>query len=324
MKKPFCELKKKKPSRGAPKIREIFIRKYPDIRSPAKSTVHAILAKHGLVNSHRKRRHTANGTILSHPVKLNDLWCVDYKGEFLLGNKKYCYLLTISDFSTRYLFACEGLESTKEQYAFTVFERVFKEFGLPRAIRSDNGVPFSSPNALFGLSKLSVWWLRLGIAIERIKPGNPQQNGRHEHMHLTLKKETTKPSAHNILQQQAKFDDLIYEYNYQRPHHSLNMKFPSALYLPSANKYNGLPELDYPFHDKIITVTHCGRICFKGRKINFSVVFAGQDVGIKEVDDNIWLVSFMNYDLGFFDENNCKIEPLNNPFGSKLLPISSV
>nr|WP_237699756.1 integrase core domain-containing protein [Coxiella burnetii] len=199
----------------------------------------------------------------------------------MLGNKKYCYPLTISDFSSRYLLACEGLETTQEQYAFTVFERVFKEFGLPKAIRTDNGAPFSCPNALFGLSKLSVWWLRLGIQIERITPGNPQQNGRHERIHLTLKKEATKPAGENFLQQQEKFDTFIEQYNHDRPHQALEMKYPGELYVPSTRKYEGLPPVEYPFHDKTITVTHCGRICLKGKKINFSVVFAGQNVGIK-------------------------------------------
>ncbi len=135
-----------------------------------------------------------------------------------MGNRKYCYPLTLSDYRSRYLLACEGLESTKEPYAFTTFERVFKEYGFPDAIRTDNGVPFSSPNALLGLSKLSVWWLRLGISIERIKPGHPQQNGRHERMHLTLKKEATKPPGFNFLQQQSKFDAFVDQYNNDRPH----------------------------------------------------------------------------------------------------------
>jgi putative transposase len=149
----------------------------------------------------------------------------------------------------------------------------FKEFGLPQAIRTGNGVPFSVPNALFGLSKLSVWWLRLGIKVERIKPGNPQQNGRHERMHLTLKKEATKPAAQSFLQQQEKFDNFLQEFNTERPHQALNMKTPGELYLPSERKYEGLKEISYPFHDKTITVTHCGRICHKGKKINFSVCF---------------------------------------------------
>jgi putative transposase len=127
----------------------------------------------------------------------NELWCADYKGEFMLADRRYCYPLTITDFASRYLIACEALHTTKEAYA----ESIFKEFGLPRAIRTDNGVPLASPNALFGLSRLSVWWLRLGIEIERIKPGNPQQNGRHERMHLTLKLEASKPAAKNFLQQ---------------------------------------------------------------------------------------------------------------------------
>src|SRR5690606_25392422 len=134
------------------------------------------------------------------------------------------YPLTITDFASRYLIACEALHTTKEMYAFAVFKRVFEEFGLPRAIRTDNGVPFASPNALFNLSKLSVWWLRLGIAIERIKPGNPQQNGRHERMHLTLKQETTQPAAASFLEQQAKFDDFIDCFNTERPHQALGMK----------------------------------------------------------------------------------------------------
>ena len=254
----------------------------------------------------------------------NDLWCADYKGEFMLADRRYCYPLTITDFASRYLIACEALHTTKETYAFAVFESAFKEFGLPRAIRTDNGVPFASPNALFNLSKLSVWWLRLGIAIERIKPGHPQQNGRHERMHLTLKLETTKPAAANFLEQQGKFDDFIDCYNNERPHQALNMQCPAQHYQPSPRQYRGLPELDYPLHDKAATVTTCGRICFNRQKINLSQVFAGQTVGVKQTDDGIWLVSFMDYDLGYFDDETCRLEPLANPFGPKVLPMSSV
>ena len=166
--------------------------------------------------------------------------------------------VTISDFASRYLIACEALHSTKEVYAFSVFESAFKAFGLPQAIRTDNGVPFASPNALFGLSRLAVWWLRLGIAIERIKPGHPQQNGRHERMHLTLKRETTRPAAANFLQQQARFDAFLDAYNHERPHQALAMRCPAECYTPSPRPYAGLPELHYPFHDKAVTVTTCG------------------------------------------------------------------
>ncbi|MDP5071877.1 MAG: DDE-type integrase/transposase/recombinase, partial [Congregibacter sp.] len=170
------------------------------IKPPAPSTIHAILDRHELVKRRKRRRYKAQGTLLSEALSPNALWCADYKGQFMLGNKKYCYPLTITDQRSRYLLACEGLESVKERGAFPVFERTFKDFGLPAAMRTDNGVPFASAHALFGLSKLSVWWLRLGIRIERIKPGNPQQNGRHERMHITLKKEATKPASFNFSQ----------------------------------------------------------------------------------------------------------------------------
>jgi putative transposase len=317
-------LKHEHPSWGAPKIREKIKRRHDDFQTPAISTVHAVLDRHARVNHGRKRRYKAQGTTLSKPLSPNDLWCADYKGEFMLADKRYCYPLTITDFATRYLLSCEALSSTQESYAFTVFERVFKEFGLPKAIRTDNGVPFASPHSLFGLSKLSVRWLRLGIAIERIKPGHQQQNGRHERMHLTLKKEATKPAAANLLQQQARFDDFIACFNHERPHQALEMKYPAELYRASARKYRGLNGLHYPFHDRTITVTQCGRVCLGKRKINLSTVFAGQNVGVKQVSDKIWLVSFMNYDLGFFDDETSRLEPVDNPFEAKVLPMSPV
>ena len=320
----IVQLKREHPSWGAPKIREKLRRLHSELQIPAISTVHAVLDRHGLVSHGRKRRYRAQGTTLSKPVRPNDLWCADYKGEFMLADRRYCYPLTISDFASRYLLSCEALATTKETYAFTVFEQVFKEFGLPQAIRTDNGVPFASPHVLFGLSKLAVWWLRLGIHIERIKPGHPQQNGRHERMHLTLKKEATKPAAQNFLQQQAKFDDFIDCYNHERPHQALDMKYPAELYLPSPRPYRGLSELHYPFHDRTLTVTQCGRICFGRRKINLSTVFAGQNVGVKEVSDRIWLVSFMDYDLGFFDHETGRLGNAENPFAAKVLPMSPV
>lgn len=316
--KQIVRLKRERPTWGAPKIRERMRRLYPDIHSPAVSTVHAVLDRHGLVKRRGRRRNRATGTPLSPGRQPNDLWCADYKGEFKLADKRYCYPLTITDHASRYVIACEALHTTKEVYAFTVFERAFKDFGMPCSIRTDNGVPFASPNALFNLSRLSVWWLRLGIQIERIKPGNPQQNGRHERMHLTLKLETTKPAGDNFLQQQARFDDFVDCFNNERPHQALDMQYPAERYTASSRAYDGLPELDYPFHDKAATVTTCGRICFNRQKINLSQVFAGQTVGIKQTDDKIWLVSFMDYDLGYFDDETCRLEPLANPFGPKV------
>src|SRR5690606_26766560 len=212
----IVQTKKEKPHWGAPKIRELLIRRHPGIRIPAKSTVHAVLDRNGLVNKKRRRRFARTSMPINFAQVPNDLWCADYKGQFLLGNNHYCYPLTISDFSSRYLIACDALETTKEEYAFSVFEAAFKEYGLPKAIRTDNGIPFSSAHAMFGLTKLSVWWLRLGIELERIEPGHPEQNGRHERIHLTLKKEATKPPGKNLLQQQEKFDAFKSEYNNER------------------------------------------------------------------------------------------------------------
>ncbi|HLJ59336.1 MAG TPA: integrase core domain-containing protein [bacterium] len=318
----ILNVKREHASWGARKIRERLTRRFSGIPLPAKSTIHAVLDRHGLVARRGRRRRQAQGTPLSLGHRPNELWCTDYKGEFLLGNHHYCYPLTVTDHASRFLLACEALSSTKETYAFTVFERLFHEHGLPANIRSDNGIPFSSAHALFNLSGLAVWWLRLGIGIERVQPGHPQQNGRHERMHLTLKNEATKPAAANFLQQQARFDTFIDIFNNERPHEALDMKCPAEAYHPSPRPYTGLPDIDYPFHDKTIVVTRCGRICLGTTKINFSQVFAGQAVGMKEVYDDIWLVSFMDYALGYFDLETRVLEPLENPFGPKVLPMS--
>ena len=312
--------KQDKPHWGARKIRELLIRRLAgDLRIPAQSTVHAVLDRHGLVSHARyRRRNKAEGTALREALAPNDLWCVDFKGEFKLGNRQYCYPLTVTDQASRFLFACEALESTREIPVFEAFQRLFKEYGLPVAIRSDNGLPFASPNGLYNLSKLSVWWLRLGIVIERIKPGHPQQNGKHERMHRTLKQETTRPPGLNSLQQQDRFDAFIKEFNTERPHEALEMRCPAEIYTTSNRPYRGLPDLEYPLHDRDILVTSCGRICMHRKKINLSTVLAGQKLGITEVDDGIWLVSFMKYDLGYSDLEQRTLQTIDNPFGTRV------
>ena len=317
----IVSLKKEYPHWGAPKIREKLRRLYPDIHCPAISTVHAVLDRHGLVKRRKRKRHKARGTAIAHVTEPNELWCADYKGEFMLADRRYCYPLTITDYASRFLITCDALATTKEAFAFSVFERAFKDFGLPTTIRTDNGVPFSSPNALYGLSRLSVWWLRLGIHIERIKPGHPEQNGRHERMHLTLKKEATQPAAENFLVQQARFDDFVRYFNEDRPHQALKMQMPAEKYKKSPRPYRGLEDLEYPFHDRTALVTSCGRICYQRRKINLSTVFAGQKVGVKQVTNSVWLVSFMQYDLGYFDAETCRLEPIQDPFRSNVLPM---
>ena len=211
-------LRREHPAWGARKLRELLMRRLGEgVPVPARSTIHAVLDRHGLVEHARARRVRATGTPLSRPAAPNDLWCADFKGEFRLGNGRLCYPLTVTDQVSRFILLCEALEGTAEAPVFTAFHRLFEERGLPGAVRSDNGVPFAS-RGLYGLSRLSVWWLRLGIGLERITPGRPRQNGRHERMHLTLKQETTRPAAGNSLAQQARFDTFVAEFNAERPH----------------------------------------------------------------------------------------------------------
>ena len=312
--KAILGLKKEKSHWGAAKIRELFIRKYSGVRAPARSTFHAIFERHGLVKKRKRRvRVPLQGTKLSSPEKPNDLWCADFKGQFLLTGrpKRYCYPLTISDSVSRYLISCEALESAKTSLSFPVFEEAFKEYGLPQAIRTDNGVPFGCSHGLFGWSLLSVWWLRLGIKVERIRPGHPEENGRHERIHRTLKASSIKPSASSILQQQEKFDNFIEEYNKQRPHEALKMKIPSEIYKVSNRKYTGLPDLHYPLYDEERVISSKGVLVLpKKHRVFISGVLAGQPVGLTQLDDGVWKITFMDYDLGYFDYESCHFTPL--------------
>ena len=316
----IIRLKNETPSWGAPKLREVIQNKYSSVKAPATSTIHSILDRHELVKKRRQRNHQfkATASYLSNPTGPNDLWCTDFKGQFRMLNREYCYPLTLSDYSSRFLFLCESLSSTEESPCFPVFEAAFKEYGLPSAIRSDNGVPFASGNSLWNLTKLSVWWIRLGIKLERIKPGNPQQNGRHERMHRTLKLEATKPPRNNLLQQQETFDEFKQRFNFERPHEALDMKYPADLYKKSPRLYSGLPDITYPGYDKTILISNCGRICIRKLKVHISKAFANQPVGLKYVDTGVWQVDFMSYTLGYFDEESRKFSPNDDPFGLRL------
>lgn len=316
-------LKREKPHWGARKLRELLARRLGSgVRLPARSTIHAVLDRHGLVEHARARAHPrATGTPLSRPVAPNELWCTDFKGEFRLGDRSWCYPLTVTDQVSRSLLLCEALESTREAPVITAFWRLFEERGLPAAIRSDNGVPFATPNGLYGLSALAVWWLRLGIAIERITPGCPQQNGAHERMHLTLKEATTRPAAENALQQQARFDSFREAFNDERPHEALGMKTPAEVYRPSPRAFSGLPELDYPLHDRDVVVEACGAICLHHTRVGISTVLAGQRLGLREVENDVWLVSFMHYDLGYVDLEARRLQTIENPFGAARPPV---
>ena len=315
----IVRLKKEKPKWGAPKIRELVRNKYPGIKVPAISTVHCVLDRNGLVDKHsRRNKYRATATYLSVPQEPNDLWCTDFKGQFRIKNGTYCFPLTISDFVSRYIISCEALSNTEINPCFAVFEEAFHEHGLPVAIRSDNGAPFASGNSTWNLTRLSVWWIRLGIKLERIRPGNPQENGRHERMHRTLKLEATNQAIGNLLQQQEKFDYFREEFNCQRPHQAISMKRPADVYKQSERKYTGLQDITYPGYDKSLMITNCGRVCLNDQKIHISKAFANQPVGLQEVDSGIWKIDFMSYTLGFFDEESDRFSPTDDPFGFKM------
>lgn len=312
----ILELKSEHPTWGAPKIKAYLEGKKPLRPMPACSTIHVLLTKHNLV-THRKRRSTykSEGTDLEKVTAPNALWCTDFKGQFLMKNKQYCYPLTITDQYSRYLLGCEGLERISEVECRRIFEDIFEEFGVPDAIRSDNGVPFAS-KSYFGISKLSVFWLRLGIRIERSKPGCPQDNGRHERMHRTLKAETTKPPASNLLTQQDKFEAFKEVFNKERPHQALEMKTPASIYQKSLKPFVPPSEpLKYPSFDQTCRVGKGGAIRLPNKKLLYlGEVFIEEMVGIKKIDEDVWRVSFMDYELGFFNLTDHKLEIAANPF----------
>jgi len=314
--------RKAHPTWGPRKLVRWLSVRHPRLRLPSPSTVGMILKRQGMS---RPRRTRPRATPYAAPFlgcdAPNVVWCADFKGSFVMGNGRRCNALTISDAYSRYLLRCEAMSHIDDPRVRPVFESAFAEFGLPAAIRTDNGPPFSTV-APAGLSRLAIWWIKLGIRAERIAPGAPQQNGRHERMHLTLKREATKPAAPNFLQQQARFDAFVARYNDERPHEALAMRVPADDYLHSPRPYGGLGELEYPFHDWTAIVTTCGRICYEKRKVNLSTVFAGQKVGVAQVSEHIWLVTFMDYDLGYFDDETCRLEPIENPFQPKVLPMS--
>jgi transposase InsO family protein len=273
-------------------------------RWPAASTVGEILRRHGLVSERRRRRRQAATLIepgLIQPRAPNELWCTDFKGQFRTLDHYYCYPLTLSDAVSRYVLACRGLLSTDTQQTRPWFERAFREYGLPAAIRSDNGTPFSS-NSLGGLSALSIWWIKLGIVPELITPGCPQQNGRHERMHKTLKAETTHPPAANVRAQQRKFDRFIDEFNYQRPHEALQQRPPSAVYRASTRAYpSRLAPIEYPEGFEVRQVRHTGEIKFDGQLLFVSEVLRGEPVGLTQAGEHLWWIYFSTVPLAVVD-----------------------
>jgi len=291
------------PHMGPRKIGARLRELHPHVDWPAPSTIGDILRRANLVTPARRRNPPQHPLRARRtPTEPNDLMTIDYKGEFLLGNHRYCYPLTIVDHVSRYILACDGFPSTQYAHTRQVFERVFREHGLPRAILSDNGSPFGSPG-LGRLSRLSLWWIRLGVSVERIVPGHPEQNGAHERMHRTLKTETTRPPASTFEGQQRRFDRFRHTYNNERPHEALGQRRPVSIYSPSPRPYpERLPPLEYPGHLELRKVDHSGMIRWSSSRLFLSHTLRGETVGLEEIDDGVWSLYYGPVLLARFEE----------------------
>jgi putative transposase len=290
-------------------------REAPDLQWPAPSTAGAILKRHGLVRPRRRRR-AAVGVVrsaLRTPTHPNHVWAVDYKGWFRLGDGQRCDPLTISDLFSRYLLECRRVPRLTAQCAWPVFERAFREYGLPGVIRSDNGSPFAS-SGLGGLSRLSVWWVKLGIELERIVPGRPDQNGQHERMHRTLKRETALPPCANAVAQQRSFNRFRTLFNTERPHEALNDTVPAQWYRPSVRAYPAkVAAVEYPRHFEVRRVRTTGEIKWQGACVYLSEALVGEPVGLDAVSDRHWKISFGPIELGLFDSHTRKLLAYKRP-----------
>lgn len=291
------------PSWGARKILPYVARRRPELALPAASTVWALFQREGLCRRRRRRSlYSHPGAVPLQTSAANEVWSADFKGEFRLGNGQECYPLTVCDAHTRYLLGCAGLLSTKQAGAFPVFERLFRQYGLPEAIRTDNGVPFAT-RAICGLSKLNVWWMKLGIGHQRIEPARPNQNGRHERMHRTLKAEATRPAEKNLAAQQQRFDRFRAEYNEVRPHEALGHCTPAERYQPSGRRLpKRVPKPEYPAHCTVRYVCNAGTFRFKNHQPFVSLTLAGEPIALEEVEDGVWSIYFCNVLLARLDE----------------------
>ncbi len=303
IRKAIIELRQKgRQPPGAKKIHSLLAQRFPNQPLPCRSTIYNILNAEGLVQRRKKRSHISPYPQPFAPVNgPNEVWSTDYKGQFRLGNGRWCFPLTIMDHHSRYLLGCRGLTGITTRATQAYFIRLFREYGLPQRIRSDNGVPFAS-RAAGGLSRLSIWWIRLGIVPERIEPGRPQQNGRHERMHRTLKQATAQPPAATAPAQQRRFAGFQAEYNQDRPHEALNQTPPASHYCASPRNYpEKLPDLDYPSYYVVKPVSPSGVVYTHNGQIYVSHLLGGERVGMEEVDDGVWDIHYGPVCLGSTD-----------------------
>ena len=295
---------------GARKLLVRLGRAHPDWPWPSASTAAAIFKRHGLVQPRRRRpRRDAPGKLYIEAPGANDLWTADFKGQFRLGDRQKCYPLTVADRCSRFLLGCRVVPGTTYAATRSVFEELFATYGLPSAMLTDNGPPFAGHFSPRRLSRLTVWWIRLGIEPLHIERGHPEQNGSHERMHRTLKAETARPPAADLTRQQARFDCFRQEYNEERPHEGIGMKMPGELYQSSPRPYpSRLPPLEYPGHFELRRSAARG-IRWQGRKLYISEVLEGEILGLEEVDDGLWSIYFGPLLLGRYDQRTKDFDP---------------
>ena len=301
----ICAARRAHPSWGPEKLLDWLAPRHPGSTWPAISTVGDLLVRRGLVKKRRRRRRYQHpGVVPPTTHAPNDLWTTDFKGHFRTRDGIYCYPLTIADQHTRYLLTCQGLRSTKGRGVRVVFVEAFRTFGLPHAIRTDNGVPFAT-TGIHGLSQLNVWWMRLGIQHQRIQPAQPQQNGVHERMHRTLKAGACRPPRGSLAAQQRAFNSFRSEFNEERPHAALHGGTPASRYRPSRRPYpEHLPTLEYPGHFLVKRVTSGGTFRLKHRLLFISNALKQHHIGLEEIDDGIWSIYFGSVLLGRLDERD--------------------
>ncbi len=305
------ELRRAHMSWGPRKLKCVLERNEPGRKWPAASTIGSLLKREGIAVARKKRRRTAPyREPLGHADGANRVWCADFKGWFRTWDGERIDPLTITDAHSRYLLRCQAVEKMDAERVQAIFEAAFREYGMPEAIRTDNGAPFAS-HAIAGLSRLAVWWMKLGIVVERIEAGHPEQNGRHERMHRTLKQETAKPPAANRRAQQRAMDKFREEYNQVRPHEALGMQTPAAVYETSPRRFPAcVPEPEYPETMLVRGVKHQGQFRWKKHDVFLSEVLWGERVGLLPVDDRWFTVYFAHLPLGRFDSRQLRMSPL--------------
>jgi len=304
--------RRKHPLWGPRKLLVVLRRRHPEWSLPAPSTAGEILKRHSLVEPRRRRRrHPPPAKPVIEARQPNDVWTGDFKGEFRMGDRRLCYPLTVADRMSRYLLGCEGKSSVAISGARPEFERLFAEYGLPSKILTDGGSPFAAACSPRRLSRLSVWWIRLGIEPVLIEPGHPEQNGCHERMHRTLKAATARPPASCMRAQQRVFNRFRKEYNDERPHESLSMRPPAELYIPSERPYPPkTPAVEYPGHYEVRRVRANGDISWRSRLLFISETLGGEDVGLEETDEDLWSLYFGPILLGRYHERDQSLQLL--------------